>query len=114
MITVDPGPLHTAAMTTYLTTADRRIVIGFRAALEALKVPVPAAALRRPSGRPTIINLVQAFSADNPVEAIRDNQERLSAEWNSSKVRQAARSDIEILNGLDPSSLLEGIDDNAS
>lgn len=113
MITVDPGPLHTAAMTTYLTTADRRIVIGFRAALEALKVPVPAAALRRPSGRPTIINLVQAFNADNPVAAVRDSQERLSAGNETSKARQAARAGTDILNSLDPSDLLEGPDNNA-
>lgn len=113
MITVDPGPLHTAAMTTYLATADRRIVIGFRAALEALKVPVPAAALRRPSGRPTIINLVQAFNADNPVAAVRDSQERLSAGNEISKARQAARSDTDILNDIDPSDLLEGHGDNA-
>lgn len=113
MITVDPRPLHSAAMTRYLTTADRRIIIGFRAALEALKVPVPEAALRRPSGRPTIINLVQAYNADNPVEAIRDNQERLGAGNEISKAQQAARSNGDILNNLDPSALLEGSDDNA-
>lgn len=112
MITVDPAPLHSADMTDYLTRADRRILIGFRAALEALIIPVPDAALRRPSGRPTIRNLSGAYNADNPAEAVRDSQQKLQAGWDASKAERDRRSDTDILNSADPEYLLEGQDDN--
>lgn len=112
MLTVDISVLHGGAVTDYLACADRRAIGGFRTALEFLNIPLPIAALRKPDQRRGIRNVMQAYNADNPVEAIRDNQERLNAGNEISKARQAARSDTDILNDIDPSDLLEGHGDN--
>lgn len=79
LITVNMAVLHSAGVAEYLMSADRRIVCGFRAALEALGIPVPEAAFRKPTGRPRMVDLVKAYHGDNPVEAIRDNQRKLEA-----------------------------------
>ncbi|MHA4835787.1 hypothetical protein [Sphingopyxis sp. MSC1_008] len=110
---IDLSPWYSTDTAQYLASADRRIVIGFRAAVEMVGQPVPSAALRRASVRSSIASIVRDYNADNPVEAIRDNQERLSAGNETSKAQQAARSNGDILNSLDPSDLLKGSDDNA-
>lgn len=113
MLNIDISVLHGEAVTDYLACADRRAIGGFRTALEFLNIPLPIAALRKPDQRRGIRHVMQSYHADNPVEAIRDNQERLSAGNETSKAQQAARSNGEILNSLDPSALLKGSDDNA-
>lgn len=50
----------------YFTRADRRVMIGLRAALEMLRLPVPEYALRRKSGPTPAKATIAAFAADNP------------------------------------------------
>ena len=50
--TIDDAVLHSPEVTAYLKGTERRIILGFRAALELLNLPVPNAADRKPVGRP--------------------------------------------------------------
>jgi hypothetical protein len=77
MTIVDDGVLRTAAMTNYLDTAGRRIVIGVRVALEALGIPVPEAAQRRSPGRATIKSILNEYHADHPAEGTLDRLRNL-------------------------------------
>ena len=62
---VDTAVLHSPQTAAYLANADRRIVIGFRAALEMLGIALPEAALRRPYGRSGVATIMRAYNADN-------------------------------------------------
>ncbi|MCW2337395.1 hypothetical protein M2337_001628 [Sphingobium sp. B2D3A] len=62
---IDEAVLRTPQIASYLSTADRRIVSGFRMALELLGVPVPEAALRKPNGRPSIAAVMAVYDRDN-------------------------------------------------
>jgi hypothetical protein len=74
IVSIDTSPLHSAETTYYLDTADRRIVTGFRMALELIGVAVPVAALRKPAGRPSIASVRAAYNADNPDAALADQR----------------------------------------
>jgi hypothetical protein len=50
----------------YFTRADRRVMIGLRATLELLRLPVPAYAERRIPGPTPAKAVTAAFAADNP------------------------------------------------
>jgi hypothetical protein len=50
----------------YFTRADRRVMIGLRAALEMLELPVPDYARRRMPGQTPAKAALAAFAADNP------------------------------------------------
>lgn len=50
----------------YFMRADRRVMIGLRAALEMLGVPVPDYALRRKPGQTPAKVVLAAFRADHP------------------------------------------------
>ncbi len=50
----------------YFTNGDRRIMIGLRAALEMLALPVPDYARRKMPGQSPAKAAFAAFSADNP------------------------------------------------
>jgi hypothetical protein len=64
-VTIDTAVLHSTQTAIYLANADRRIVVGFRAALEMLGLPVPEAALRRPSGRNGIAAIMKDYTDNN-------------------------------------------------
>jgi hypothetical protein len=64
--TVTDDRLSSEAAAIHFSTADRRVLIGIRAALELLGVPVPQYALRRSSGRPPSRVIAAACDADNP------------------------------------------------
>lgn len=50
----------------YFTRADRRVMVGLRAALELLGLPVPDYAIRRKPGRTPASGVAAAYAADNP------------------------------------------------
>lgn len=51
---------------TYFINADRRVMIGLRATLEMLALPVPEYARRRPAGVPPAKAALLAYQQDNP------------------------------------------------
>ena len=53
----------------HFSTSDRRILIGMRATLEVLGIPVPEYAKRKPTGRPPSRVIAAAYAADNPNQA---------------------------------------------
>lgn len=78
----------------YLATADRRIVSGFRFALELQGLEIPAAALVRPSGPRRRADVLKDYHADNPVKAIQDHQRELQISWEASKADRILRNAI--------------------
>jgi hypothetical protein len=67
IIEVDTSVLSTDYAETYFTErADRRIMIGLRATLEMLGIPLPAWAERKPTGRKPGRSIAAAYRADNP------------------------------------------------
>lgn len=66
--TIDDGVLNSPEAEAYFTTkADRRVLIGFRAALEMLAIPLPEYARRKETGRPTTTKLIaRQYAEDNP------------------------------------------------
>lgn len=109
---IDLSPWYSTTTAEYLASADRRIILGFRAAVEMVGQPVPAAALRRTNSRSSIASIVRDYNDDNPAEAARDNQRKLQAGWDASKEARDRRSGTDILNSADPAYLLEGRDEN--
>lgn len=67
--TVTDDLLRSNRAAAYFTTADRRVMIGLRAALEMLGIPIPDYAARKPSGRPGARDIIAAHAADNPQPA---------------------------------------------
>lgn len=57
--------LHSTPAAAYFTGADRRIMIGLRAALEMLDLPLPAYALRAPTGPNAAKAARAAYDADH-------------------------------------------------
>jgi hypothetical protein len=79
-IQIDEAVLRTPQIATYLSTADRRIVSGFRMALELLGVPVPEDALRKPNGRPSIAAVMATYDHDNrSPNTYRDERRKVGA-----------------------------------
>jgi len=70
--TVNMAVLNSPELVAYLSTADHRIRVGFRAALETLNLPLPDFMLRRPSGRKPGQAVARAF-ASNPTQAVRQH-----------------------------------------
>lgn len=66
--TVNDDILLSPAALAYFSRADRRVLIGLRATLEMLGIPVPEYAERRPPGRPPSRAVTSAYRADNPGE----------------------------------------------
>ena len=63
--TIDTDVLHSAHAAMYFTGADRRIMIGLRAALEMLDLPLPAYALGAPTGPNAAKAARAAYDADH-------------------------------------------------
>ena len=66
ILTVDTDLLNSPQAATYFTRADRRVMIGLRATLEMLQLPVPAYGLRRPTGQTPAKLALAAYNADHP------------------------------------------------
>ena len=67
IIEVDTSVLNTDYAEAYFTErADRRIMIGLRATLEMLGIPLPEWAERKPTGRKPGRAIMAAYRADNP------------------------------------------------
>ncbi len=64
--TVSDDKLNTPEAADYMASRDRRIMIGFRDALEALGIPVPDYARRQPPVRIAARVLATQYDADNP------------------------------------------------
>ncbi|MFE9084939.1 hypothetical protein ACQKKG_07950 [Brevundimonas sp. NPDC003935] len=79
--TIDDGVLNSPEAEAYFTTkADRRVLIGFRAALEMLAIPLPEYARRKETGRPTTTKLIaRQYAEDNPQPRTGDTLSRRSA-----------------------------------
>lgn len=69
--TVNDDILTSPAAIDYFARADRRVLIGLRAALEMLGLPVPEYAERKPMGRPPGKAINQAYRAEHPGEPVR-------------------------------------------
>ncbi len=63
--TVNDDVIHSPAAVAYFERADRRVLIGVRATLEMLRIPVPEYAKRRPPGRPPAKDIAAAYEADH-------------------------------------------------
>lgn len=69
--TVNVTRLRSAAAEDYFTRrADRRVMIGLRATLELLNLPVPEWAIRRKPGMTPARNIERAYRADNPAPLV--------------------------------------------
>lgn len=64
--TVTDDILNSNEAEAYFTGADRRVMIGLRATLEILRLPVPEYAKRRKPGPTPAKAVAAAFSADHP------------------------------------------------
>jgi hypothetical protein len=67
VFTVTDDIFRTPQAQDYFNRADRRVMIGLRAALELLGIPVPDYAVRKPPGRPPAEALAAAYDADHGV-----------------------------------------------
>lgn len=63
--TVTDDVIRSEEAAKHFSTADRRVLIGIRAALEILDVPVPDWARRKPTGRMPSRVIKSAHAADN-------------------------------------------------
>jgi hypothetical protein len=70
-ITVSDDVINSPAASAYFSRADRRVMIGLRAALEMLSIPIPAYAERKPIGRPPAKAVREAYRKDHPGELVR-------------------------------------------
>ena len=61
---IDTARLNRTDVADYFQTADRRIVSGFRTALELLGLPIPDYVTRKPAGRPSLKSLMERVDAD--------------------------------------------------
>lgn len=64
--TVDADVLYSARAEDYFTNADRRVMIGLRAGLELLGLPLPDYAIRRKPGWTPALEVQRAFRTDYP------------------------------------------------
>ena len=63
--TVADDVLCSEQAASYFQRADRRVLIGLRACLELLNIPVPEYAKRKPPGRPPSQAVAVAYQADH-------------------------------------------------
>lgn len=68
--TIDDAVLHSSSAEKYLLRADRRVMIGLRAVLEMLSIPLPDYAIRRPPGPTPGKAVAAAFNADHPTRRL--------------------------------------------
>jgi hypothetical protein len=64
--TIDDDILNSDAAADYFTRADYRVMMGFRATLELLNLPVPVYAIRKKPGRTPARDVAAAYAADHP------------------------------------------------
>lgn len=64
--TVNTDLIDSPQAAEYFTRADRRVMIGLRASLEMLGLPIPDYAQRRKPGVTPAKSALAAFHADNP------------------------------------------------
>jgi hypothetical protein len=64
--TVTDDVLNSEQAEGYFMRADHRAMMGLRAALEILGIPVPAYAIRRKPGRTPAKDVMDAFKSDTP------------------------------------------------
>lgn len=83
--------LHTNDVMEYLATADRRIVSGFRFALELLDLELPEAARARPTGPRRGKAVLADYYANHPVEAVQDRRRKIDAGVAASHAARVAR-----------------------
>ncbi len=89
IITVDDAALTSPEAEAYFIKADRRVLIGLRAALEMLGVPLPGYARRQEAGRPSSTKLIaRQYAADNPADRARPGN-RTSGTGLSAQQRRA-------------------------
>jgi len=100
IIEVDTSVLSTDYAETYFTErADRRIMIGLRATLEMLCIPLPEWAERKPTGRKPGRSIAAAYRADNP-ETLHEATMRKAAEHTARLPIKADNEDDDPLNFL--------------
>lgn len=90
-VEVDTSRLYSHDTAEYIGKTNRWIKSGFRLALELLELELPDFAAKQPAGRRRSIDVVRDYHADNPVEAIKDQREKLEAGNEASKAAQAER-----------------------
>ena len=88
-ITVDDTLLNSPHAEDYFVNADRRVMIGLRAALEILGIPRPVYAERRKPGRTPARDIATAHALDNGKTAKQLHFEKAEAA-NKIKYAQAA------------------------
>lgn len=99
-ITVNDELLNSQAAKDYFSRADSRVMIGVRAVLEMLSIPVPEYAKRKPTGRPPSRAVTAAFKVDHPGEHTRSRpapdaaqqQRRVKAAVAKMEARNAKRA----------------------
>lgn len=64
--TVTDDLIRSPSAEDYFCNADRRVVIGLRATLEMLGIPVPDYATRKPPGRHPAKHIMAAYDGDHP------------------------------------------------
>ena len=64
--TVTDDVLNSDQAAAYFMRADHRAMMGLRATLEILGIPVPTYAVRRKPGRTPAKDVMDAFQSDNP------------------------------------------------
>jgi hypothetical protein len=63
---IDDAVIHSASAEEYFLRSDRRVMIGLRAVLEMLDLPLPHYAIRRPPGPTPGKSVALAYNADHP------------------------------------------------
>ena len=96
--TVSDDIISSSAAAEYFARADKRVLIGVRATLEMLEIPVPLYAVRRPPGRPPSRAVTDAFAADHgrqpsrpPVHSDPLGSHRIAAAVAKAAARTAAK-----------------------
>ncbi len=99
--TVNDDIVASAAARDYFIHADRRVMIGLRAALEMLRIPLPEYATRKPPGPAPSRAVAAAYQADQGARAAPKHvgsdplgEHRLSAAVAKGKAKLARRSDL--------------------
>lgn len=92
--TVNDDIINSAAAQDYFAHADRRVMIGLRATLEMLNLPVPPYAIRKPPGPTPARAVANSFQADHgkPATAVHSDplgERRLSAAVNKAMAKSA-------------------------
>ena len=108
--TVSDDIINSPAAKQYFSRADNRVLIGVRAALEMLGIPIPEYAVRKPPGRPPSRAIHDAYRADHPGEPARKpihtdplGPHRIAAAVAKANARDAQRLGAKAAQGETPS-----------